>query len=178
MNGLFSVFSKVSTGIQTIPFSWQKGEQIKKMNNHLRNVNNHSQNFEERISCMWTNWFEQMKTVSVKGLRFDPWIRNNLSIASTKKCCLWRKCIDPCVFSSVVELESTVLPCYVQEEPEIIFRISRLLCVIMINIWMGTRKMGAISLISRMDMMSAETSMMILSELLIGGGEMYGCKRI
>ena len=48
----------------------------------------------------------------------------------------------------------------------------------MINIWMGTRKMEAISLISRMDMMSAETSMMILSELLIGGGEMHGCKRI
>ena len=63
-------------------------------------------------------------------------------------------------------------------EPEIILRISRLFCVMMINIWMGTWKMEAISLMSRMDMMSAETSMMILSELLIGGGEMYGCKRI
>ena len=63
-------------------------------------------------------------------------------------------------------------------EPEIILRISRLFCVIMIDIWMGTWKMEAISLMSRMDMMSAETSMMILSELLIGGGEMYGCKRI
>ena len=38
--------------------------------------------------------------------------------------------------------------------------------------------MEAISLMSRMDMMSAETSMLILSELLIGGGEMYGCKTI
>ena len=63
-------------------------------------------------------------------------------------------------------------------EPEIILRMSRLLCVLMVNIWMGTWKMEAISLMSRMDMMSAETSMMILSELLIGGGEMYGCKRI
>ena len=63
-------------------------------------------------------------------------------------------------------------------EPEIIIRISRLFCVIVINIWVGTWKMEAISLMSRMDMMSAETSMMILSELLIGGGEIYGCKRI
>ena len=63
-------------------------------------------------------------------------------------------------------------------EPEIIIRISRLFCVIVINIWVGTWKMEAISLMSRMDMMSAETSMMILSELLIGGGDIYGCKRI
>ena len=90
-------------------------------------------------------------------------------------CCLWGKCIEPGVFFQVVELESTVLPGKVQEELNLK---SFLLCVIMIAIWMGTWKMEAISLMSRMDMMSAETSMMILSELLIGGGEMYGCKRI